>query len=839
MKKKALVLAACMAFSAPSVSIAKALPDNIVGLNLGEIQSSSYLNQPFKGEIPFLFTSIEKSNQLSVTLAPSSIYGKLGAEKLPILRNLKFRIGVKNGHPVVFIHSTRPIQLPFLNIILEINGPHGSIYQDYTVLLDPQSNKAQQISSAKQLQSSVTKDVQYTLQEPLLLETYTAPISTDDSKTKYTVVSGDSLSKIAARLKPKGVSLRNMMTSVHSRNPQAFIRNDRNIIIKGAILSIPSLQEINNFQHVKIKVPNDDNKNVEQSKITEKIAFSEETYKVIKGDNLTKITHKFLHDDISFTKMMTSIHKANPHAFSRNQINLLKADSILKIPTLELVAQHNIKSISVDPKGESLETGEALENKVEKDLLAERDSIETVKLVTQDDIDKLKESVRLEKKSNLDAEIDKESQITLKENQLESVQDESLESEAEIAGETEFTQYTVQDGDTLTKVTRSIGYQDVSFSKMMKALFAANQHAFVSNNITKLKIGAVITLPTLASVQSGVQKSTKAKKSKKSDPSLSLSQVGSSGKASNQTALALQKRIRELRKDFNLSKKKVSELEKTLFSQEDLIRLKDSEIVSLKSNSIKTKIDNRLEAIPLPDGYATSDIVKSITTNTKTYSADGKPEIKDVPSLVAAIYEDAKSTKNLGYISMALILALLLLRYRREIYSYTSISASDYLRYYPKSVAASLKPEVKELIYQDTLVDPKEEEKYFSQDAEESSFEDVMPKVDFAESIETEQADSTIDIPEEHFEEMKHCDNLITELLDELKTESVISPESDWESIEKVCDNYLQSIDIDDASTEISHEEDELADFDLMMSDLLTNLNKEKERFFVSDSKSS
>jgi FimV-like protein len=827
-----------MAFTVPSIAIAKALPDNIAGLNLGEIQSSSYLNQPFKGEIPFLFTSIDKSNLLSVGIAPSSIYKKLGAEKLPILSSLKFRIGVKNGQTVVFIHSTKPIQYPFLNIILEIDGPQGSLYQDYTVLLDPPANKTQQVTLAtnKQSISTAKRDVEKTAQKPLLLETYTAPVSTGNTKTKYTVVSGDSLSKIAARLKPKGVSLRKMMTSVHSRNPQAFIQNNINKIIKGATLSIPSLQEINNFQNVKIV---SDKKNVEKSKASEKIELSGETYKVIKGDNLTKITKKFLHNDISFTKMMASIHKANPHAFSRNQINLLKVDSILRIPTLEVVAQHNIKSITVDPKRESLNSGEAvdLEN-IESNVL------EPVTSVTQDDINKLEKSVTVETISNIEVEIDKvkEPQIILEENQLENVQVELLESEAEIAGETELTKYTVQDGDTLTKVTRGIGYQNVSFSKMMKAIFTTNPHAFVRNNITKLKIGAVITLPSLASIQSTVSKNLKVQQSIKVDSSFPLNQVDSSLKNSNQTALALQKRIRELRKDFNLSKKKVRELEKTLISQEDLIHLKNSEIVGLKSNSIKGKITESLETSTVPVENTELDIVKNTATNTKTFSADGKLEINDVPSLVAAIYEDAKSAKNLGYISMALILALLMLRYRREIYSYTSISASDYLRYYPESVAASLKPEVKELNYQDTLVDPKEEEKYLpnkTEKTEELSSEYVEQMIDFTESIETEQADATIETLEEHSEEMKHCDNLITELLDELKTESVISPESDWESIEKVCDNYLESIDVDAASTEISPGEHELADFDLMMSDLLDNLNKEKEHLFTSDSTSS
>ncbi len=88
MKKKALVLAVGLAFATPTISVAKALPSSLIGLSLGEIQSKSYLNEPFKGIIPILFTNINASKNLKVRLAPESIFQKVGAEKLPILNNL-------------------------------------------------------------------------------------------------------------------------------------------------------------------------------------------------------------------------------------------------------------------------------------------------------------------------------------------------------------------------------------------------------------------------------------------------------------------------------------------------------------------------------------------------------------------------------------------------------------------------------------------------------------------------------------------------------------------------------------------------------------------------------
>jgi len=785
-KKKALVLAACMAFTAPSVSVAQVFPDSIVGLNLGEIQSSSHLNEPFKGVIPFLFTSIESSNKLTVKLAPASIYKQVGAEKLPILNNLNFRIGVKNGKPVVLINSTRPIQLPFLNFVLEITGPKGSIYQDYTVLLDPPSKQAQQASVA----------LQKPAQEPLLLETYSAPNLANKSKSNYTVKSGDSLSKIAAILKPKGISLRKMVASIYSRNPNAFIGNNKNRIKRGAVLDIPSYQEINGFNQISSKTTKMEKSKKQQNK-KPLLKLEGETYKVVKGDNLTKITKKFVYSDVSFTKMMSSIHIANPHAFSKNKINRLKVNSVLRIPSLEEIAHHNIDSISVEPQKESLILKQKISNEIEK--TSETDQAANNKPESSSD-----------QVSQADS-----TPIADAENNEEQVINPDIEPAETITK----SNYIVQKGDSLTKITKKIGYQDVSFSKMMKAIYISNQDAFVSNNITKLKIGAEIKLPALEEVLSGMKKNTaeEIRDEQSSDTTTSAS--------SGTNKLVLQRRIRELRDNFNRSKNKIDKLQQTLNAQEDLIYKKDSEIVKLKSKIIKSKLT----------GQASTEITELYAENVelpakKAFSADGKLEISGASSLVNAIYQDAKSTKNLGYISMALILGLLLIRYRREIYSYTRLTAGDYLSYYPASDAATLKPEAKDLNYIDTLVDPAAEKDFLPESSKPVKAEPETPNPEFSDSTSDEEQNS---------EEIKHCDNLITELLDDLKTESELSPESDWESIEKVCDHYLESLDLNAENENYANEkpnESSIADFDLMMADLLKNVDKGKEAIKAPDS---
>src|SRR5690606_13561274 len=57
------------------------------------------------------------------------------------------------------------------------------------------------------------------------------------------VKSGDSLSRIAARTAPAGVSLDQMLVSLYRSNPSAFVGNNMNRLKSGVVLNVPSADE--------------------------------------------------------------------------------------------------------------------------------------------------------------------------------------------------------------------------------------------------------------------------------------------------------------------------------------------------------------------------------------------------------------------------------------------------------------------------------------------------------------------------------------------------------------------------------------------------------------------
>lgn len=275
MNKKALGLAVCLAISYSPTSY---------GLGLGEIESSSHLNQPFSAKIKLLSTSIADTKRLKVRVASPEVFSRVGIERPSYLNSISFTPKVENGKPVIIVSSSQPINQPFLNFLLEVSWPNGQLLKEYTVLLDPPvlvqpdtaiaSNTAGVRAEPKRQPPPAINSVQATPQPPQ--KTIPAPApkkqtiaqgkSPPVAKTprpkkarssrrtsKYRVVSGDTLYKVAKKLKYRGVRTEQMMMALYRSNPTAFRKRNVNYLKKGALLTRPSRSEAKEISYRKAK----------------------------------------------------------------------------------------------------------------------------------------------------------------------------------------------------------------------------------------------------------------------------------------------------------------------------------------------------------------------------------------------------------------------------------------------------------------------------------------------------------------------------------------------------------------------------------------------------------
>lgn len=107
------------------------------GLGPGELQLQSALNQSFEAEIPLTNVRGLTPEEILPNLASQEDFNRVGVERGYQLLDLRFRVVAKDDGLWVRVTSSRPIIEPYLNFIVEVLWPSGRILREYTVLLDP------------------------------------------------------------------------------------------------------------------------------------------------------------------------------------------------------------------------------------------------------------------------------------------------------------------------------------------------------------------------------------------------------------------------------------------------------------------------------------------------------------------------------------------------------------------------------------------------------------------------------------------------------------------------------------------------------------------------------
>lgn len=252
-------------------AIAVTLPQWSFALGLGEITLKSSLNQPLNAEIQLLEVRDLTENEILVGLASPEDFQRVGVDRPYFLTDIRFKVVLKSpSGPIIRISSRKVVREPFLNFVLQAQWPSGRLLREYTLLMDLPvfSSEQSQPVAAAQTQpiveqtpspstSAPRKDSHYNPRssydqapprpQPSESKTPTSYTSNSQytSQDTYTVRANDTLWEIAKQVRPDtGVSIQQTMLAMQRLNPEAFIKNNINLLKKGQILRIPDRTEI-------------------------------------------------------------------------------------------------------------------------------------------------------------------------------------------------------------------------------------------------------------------------------------------------------------------------------------------------------------------------------------------------------------------------------------------------------------------------------------------------------------------------------------------------------------------------------------------------------------------
>ncbi|WP_027485659.1 FimV/HubP family polar landmark protein [Rhodanobacter sp. OR87] len=235
-----------------------------MAVDLGQIQVKSALGQPLLAEIPLHPDSPAELQGLTVQLASSEEFARAGIAGGRTAIPLHFSVANAGaGHPVIRITSSAPVDDPFLDLLIEVNGKAGKSVREYAILLDPPGASAAAAAPtapaapatpapsqpAPHTRAPVTAPVA-AQPKPAAPAPAPAPIQKPKpaapalNNGQYGPVEhGQTLSSIARSVAPAGVDAQQMMLALQQANPDAFYRNNINALKSGSVLRVPTSAE--------------------------------------------------------------------------------------------------------------------------------------------------------------------------------------------------------------------------------------------------------------------------------------------------------------------------------------------------------------------------------------------------------------------------------------------------------------------------------------------------------------------------------------------------------------------------------------------------------------------
>ncbi|MDR3410718.1 MAG: FimV/HubP family polar landmark protein [Formivibrio sp.] len=223
---------------------------------LGRLNVLSGLGQPFKGEIDLVAVQPSEIDTLKVGLAGVEAYTAAQLTYPAPALGLRLILNKReNGHYVVQITSAGALDEPVFNLLVDLTWAGGKIQREYTALIDPAGYSG--VSSGVVVSPTADANGLHRTENSLPRTQFSsairapkvspragriakaAPTASAPVADSYKVKAGDTLYAIAARVKPDGVNLDQVLVGLYQANQDAFDGN-MNRLQRGKILHVPN-----------------------------------------------------------------------------------------------------------------------------------------------------------------------------------------------------------------------------------------------------------------------------------------------------------------------------------------------------------------------------------------------------------------------------------------------------------------------------------------------------------------------------------------------------------------------------------------------------------------------
>ncbi len=256
--RKPSIQAGRFALTGVAIAASCLLGTSAWALGLGRISVQSALGETLRAEIEVSSITAEEEASLRLRVASPEAYRAAGVEYNGALAGAAVTLQRRaDGRPSVRVAGNRAMTEPFVDVIIEATWASGRLVREYTVLLDPPTRVAgttepaaaapapAAATPAPPSPAAAASPPPAPAPAPAPLRPVVPPVATTSTSVDQVQVKpGDSLSRIAERVRRPGVSLDQMLVSLYRGNPQAFSGENMNRLKAGAVLNVPAADEL-------------------------------------------------------------------------------------------------------------------------------------------------------------------------------------------------------------------------------------------------------------------------------------------------------------------------------------------------------------------------------------------------------------------------------------------------------------------------------------------------------------------------------------------------------------------------------------------------------------------
>jgi pilus assembly protein FimV len=299
MKLSQLALASLSAVTV----LMSAAPAHALGLGRLNVQSS--LGESLNAEIDIASMTPEEAASLQVRIASPETYRAAGVEYHPALASARVQLARRaDGRPYLRVIGDRPVNEPFVDVILELNWAAGRLVREYTLLLDPSRSAVAQAPAAPATPAQLSAPAPSPAPQPAVAAAEPSPAAVQQPEpvavTRSTTVTESGIRITVEPIDPSAPprAVAQPPARAAARVPAAPARRTAAAAPRPAARAADAAGQIT----------------------------------VRRGDTLSKLARQVQPEGASLDQMLVSMFRTNPEAFSGNNMNRLRAGAILRVP---------------------------------------------------------------------------------------------------------------------------------------------------------------------------------------------------------------------------------------------------------------------------------------------------------------------------------------------------------------------------------------------------------------------------------------------------------------------------------------------------------------------------